>query len=142
MRDDGAASLVRASLGRSSLVRASLAALDRALSLALQGLVLLYRYLLSPVLPHGCRFAPSCSLYAIEALQVHGAIRGGWLALRRIVGCHPWGGSGFDPVPPSGRAPVHQPVPRHIAQHSARCAHDAQHRHPARDASESIGRPL
>lgn len=114
-------------------VRSSLAALDRALSLALQGLVLLYRYLLSPVLPHGCRFAPSCSLYAIEALQIHGAIRGGWLALRRIVGCHPWGGSGFDPVPPRGRALQNQ--------HIARCAHDALHRHPASDASESIGRP-
>jgi uncharacterized protein len=95
--------------------------------------VLLYRYLLSPVLPHGCRFAPTCSLYAIEALRVHGAIRGGWLAFRRIVGCHPWGGSGFDPVPPAGRVPLHQ--------HTARCAHDAEHRHPPRDASESIGRP-
>lgn len=60
-----------------------------------------YRLLLSPWVGHGCRFQPTCSAYALEALQRHGAIRGGWLALRRIGRCHPWGGQGFDPVPGS-----------------------------------------
>jgi len=65
-----------------------------------------YRLALSPVKtvlfgPLGrCRFTPSCSQYALEAIQVHGARRGSWLALRRICRCHPWGGCGPDPVPP------------------------------------------
>jgi putative membrane protein insertion efficiency factor len=68
-------------------------------ALLLRGLVHAYRLLLSPVLGPNCRYAPSCSDYALEALGEHGALRGGWLALRRILRCHPWGGSGFDPVP-------------------------------------------
>lgn len=59
-----------------------------------------YRLVLSPLLGHGCRFQPSCSAYALEALEIHGALRGGWLALRRIRRCHPFGGAGHDPVPP------------------------------------------
>jgi putative membrane protein insertion efficiency factor len=55
----------------------------------------------SAILPPTCRFAPSCSAYAIEAIERHGPIKGGALALRRILRCHPWGGSGFDPVPGS-----------------------------------------
>ncbi|MDF1586728.1 membrane protein insertion efficiency factor YidD [Rhodospirillales bacterium YIM 152171] len=47
-----------------------------------------------------CRYVPSCSEYALEALAEHGALRGSWLALRRLARCHPWGGSGLDPVPP------------------------------------------
>jgi putative membrane protein insertion efficiency factor len=66
----------------------------------LVGLVLVYRYGLSPLFGRPCRFHPSCSEYALEALHRHGGIRGGWLGLRRILRCHPWGGSGFDPVPP------------------------------------------
>jgi uncharacterized protein len=62
-------------------------------------LVRLYQRLLSPLKPPTCRFVPSCSEYAIEALQRHGAISGGWLATRRICRCHPWGGYGYDPVP-------------------------------------------
>ena len=59
-----------------------------------------YRLLLRPLLGPHCRFHPSCSAYALEALATHGALRGGALALRRILRCHPWGGSGVDPVPP------------------------------------------
>lgn len=59
-----------------------------------------YRTVLSPWLGSNCRFQPTCSAYVIEALETHGALRGGWLALRRVLRCHPLGGSGFDPVPP------------------------------------------
>lgn len=69
-------------------------------ALPLRGLVWLYQKLISPFLGLNCRFQPSCSAYAEEALREHGAVRGGWLALRRIGRCHPWGGSGYDPVPP------------------------------------------
>ena len=58
-----------------------------------------YRLLLSPYVGHNCRFPPTCSAYALEALQKHGAFRGGWLTLRRIGRCHPWGGFGVDDVP-------------------------------------------
>ena len=60
----------------------------------------LYQMFISPLLPPSCRFTPSCSQYAIEALRIHGPLRGSWLALRRLLRCHPWGGSGYDPVPP------------------------------------------
>ena len=53
----------------------------------------------SRVIPPTCRFAPSCSAYAIESLSRYGAVRGSWLSLKRIVRCHPWGGHGYDPVP-------------------------------------------
>jgi hypothetical protein len=59
-----------------------------------------YRLVFSPWVGHACRFQPTCSAYALEALEVHGALKGGWLALRRIARCHPWGGSGIDNVPP------------------------------------------
>ena len=72
---------------------------SRALAKPLIGLVRLYRLVLSPWLGSNCRYQPSCSSYAIEALQVHGVLRGGWLAAKRIGRCHPWGGSGYDPVP-------------------------------------------
>lgn len=58
-----------------------------------------YRLIASPWVGHGCRFQPTCSAYALEALERHGAIKGSWLAMRRIGRCHPWGGHGFDPVP-------------------------------------------
>jgi len=59
-----------------------------------------YRRVLSPLLGPRCRFAPSCSAYALEALTLHGAVHGGWLALRRLARCHPFHPGGHDPVPP------------------------------------------
>ncbi|MCX9155632.1 membrane protein insertion efficiency factor YidD [Niveibacterium sp. 24ML] len=58
-----------------------------------------YRFFLSPFLGRNCRFHPSCSAYAIEALQRYGAIKGFWLAARRVTRCHPWNAGGYDPVP-------------------------------------------
>lgn len=65
----------------------------------LRGLIRLYQLFLSPLLGPSCRFTPTCSAYAMEALQQHGVVAGGWLALKRILRCHPWGGMGYDPVP-------------------------------------------
>jgi len=71
-----------------------------------------YRWVLSPAKtvllgPLGrCRYQPTCSAYALEAVRLHGACRGLWLAVRRLCRCHPWGGCGDDPVPPAGVAPV------------------------------------
>lgn len=73
--------------------------LSRLLSLLLIGLIRVYQYGISPLLGPRCRFWPSCSSYAIEALRLHGTFRGGWLALRRLVKCHPWHSGGVDPVP-------------------------------------------
>ena len=62
-------------------------------------LIRVYQVTISPLLPPACRYTPTCSEYAARALRTWGPIRGGWLALRRILRCHPWGGSGYDPVP-------------------------------------------
>ena len=62
-------------------------------------MVRFYQAALRPLLPNACRFTPSCSEYAAQAINTHGAFKGGWLALRRISRCHPWGGQGYDPVP-------------------------------------------
>lgn len=77
-------------------------AIDRMRALAIWLLVVpvrAYQYFISPMFPPCCRFAPTCSQYAIEALRKHGPLKGGWLALRRILRCRPGGGSGYDPVP-------------------------------------------
>lgn len=73
--------------------------LEKILAWPLVGLVAVYRYGVSPLLGTNCRFQPSCSEYAREALLRHGAFRGSWLAARRVARCHPWGGSGHDPLP-------------------------------------------
>lgn len=68
-------------------------------AVALRALIRFYQYVISPLLPAHCRYWPTCSAYAGDAVRKHGAIRGGWLGLQRILRCHPWGGSGYDPVP-------------------------------------------
>jgi putative membrane protein insertion efficiency factor len=74
-------------------------------SAVLRGLIRFYQLFVSPVLPPSCRYWPSCSAYAAEAIEVHGAWRGTALAMRRLLRCHPWGGSGYDPVPPATSLP-------------------------------------
>ena len=61
--------------------------------------VRIYQRFISPLTPPSCRFTPTCSQYAIEALRKYGPLKGSWLALKRLLRCHPWGGSGYDPVP-------------------------------------------
>ncbi|MGH3445382.1 MAG: membrane protein insertion efficiency factor YidD [Nocardioidaceae bacterium] len=73
---------------------------------ALIGLLRAYRLLISPLYGQVCRYYPSCSAYALEAVTVHGSIRGSWLAVRRLARCHPWSSGGYDPVPPVPEAPV------------------------------------
>ncbi|WP_084539943.1 membrane protein insertion efficiency factor YidD [Azorhizobium doebereinerae] len=77
-------------------VRRALARLPR---LLLRGPILAYRYTLSAFLGRQCRYLPTCSAYADEAIARHGAWAGGWMATARLCRCHPWGGAGFDPVP-------------------------------------------
>jgi putative membrane protein insertion efficiency factor len=62
-------------------------------------LVKVYQWIISPILPASCRYTPTCSQYTIEALKEWGLFKGGWLAIKRISSCHPWGGCGHDPVP-------------------------------------------
>jgi hypothetical protein len=63
------------------------------------GIIRLYQYAISPYLPPSCRYTPTCSAYGIEALKKHGPFKGGWLTIKRVASCNPWGGSGYDPVP-------------------------------------------
>jgi putative membrane protein insertion efficiency factor len=74
-------------------------AIRQLLSLPFIFLIRIYQWVISPWLGPKCRYTPTCSNYAIEALRKHGVFRGTWLAARRISSCHPWGGSGYDPVP-------------------------------------------
>jgi putative membrane protein insertion efficiency factor len=69
------------------------------LGLPLISLIRVYQWVISPMIGPRCRFAPSCSQYAVEALKKHGLLKGLWLSVRRISRCHPWGGHGIDPVP-------------------------------------------
>ena len=71
----------------------------RMLGLAIRGMIAAYQMLVSPILAPSCRYDPSCSHYAAEAVARHGPWRGSLLAARRLLRCHPWGGSGYDPVP-------------------------------------------
>lgn len=78
-----------------SLVNSVLCALAWLLILPIRG----YQRFISPLFPPVCRFTPTCSNYAIQAIRKHGPFRGTWLAIKRILRCNPWGGSGYDPVP-------------------------------------------
>jgi uncharacterized protein len=69
------------------------------LSYLIIGLVKFYQYVISPYTMASCRYTPTCSTYAIQAVEKHGPLKGGWLALKRIISCNPWGGHGHDPVP-------------------------------------------
>jgi putative membrane protein insertion efficiency factor len=62
-------------------------------------LIKIYQLLISPLFPSSCRYTPTCSHYTVEALHKYGLFKGGWLGIKRISRCHPWGGSGYDPVP-------------------------------------------
>ncbi|MBQ9865104.1 MAG: membrane protein insertion efficiency factor YidD [Bacteroidales bacterium] len=73
--------------------------LSTVLSKIMLSLIWLYRHFISPLTPAACRYTPTCSQYAVEAIKKYGPFKGGWLALRRILRCNPWGGSGYDPVP-------------------------------------------
>ena len=73
--------------------------MKRVLTYPLILLIRFYPQVISPHLGATCRYTPTCSAYAIQALQKHGLLKGSWLALRRILRCNPWGGSGYDPVP-------------------------------------------
>lgn len=63
------------------------------------GMIRFYQYAISPYLPPSCRYTPSCSTYGVEALRKYGPFKGGWLTMKRVASCNPWGGSGYDPVP-------------------------------------------
>jgi putative membrane protein insertion efficiency factor len=71
-----------------------------------------YQYLFRPFLGSNCRFAPTCSDYAHEAVSTHGAVKGSWLALRRVLRCHPYHPGGYDPVPKAASSPHSHPAPR------------------------------
>lgn len=68
------------------------------LSLPLIGLIKIYQYVISPAIGPKCRYTPTCSNYGLEAIKKYGAFKGGWLTIKRIASCHPWGGSGYDPL--------------------------------------------
>lgn len=78
-------------------------------SFVLLALIRGYQLLISPMFPPSCRYFPTCSSYAREAVLRHGPLHGGWLALRRLLRCHPWGGLGYDPVPPAARPSAAEP---------------------------------
>ena len=65
------------------------------------GLLKVYRFAISPLYGDVCRYYPSCSAYALEAVRTHGAVKGSWLTVRRLARCHPWAAGGLDPVPPA-----------------------------------------
>ena len=76
--------------------------------LLLRVLIRAYQLVISPLAPrHACRFLPTCSAYAMDAVTTHGALKGSALAIRRLARCHPWGGSGYDPVPPHSCSSCH-----------------------------------
>ncbi|MFO7725938.1 MAG: membrane protein insertion efficiency factor YidD [Oceanipulchritudo sp.] len=105
-----------------------LRSLVRFLQAFLLGILFLYKYTLSPVLHAlapggGCRFYPTCSDYAAEAVRLHGPLKGGWLAAKRLLKCHPLGSHGYDPVP-----------------HGCSCTPEPDHQHPPSSPAETAAR--
>ena len=98
MRQARAPETTSAAPSTATIARAA-RALRRVLVALISAPVHVYRYAISPLLPPSCRFYPSCSSYALEALQRHGPLAGGWLAIGRVCRCHPWNDGGLDPVP-------------------------------------------
>jgi len=88
------------------------------LALLMRALIKGYQWFISPILPGSCRFYPSCSNYGLQAVETHGALKGGWLTVKRIARCHPWNDGGVDPVP--GRAHHHTHLGAH---HDGPCKH-------------------
>ena len=85
--------------------------LARIPGILLTGLVRSYQLVISPVLAGSCRYHPTCSQYALDAIDTHGPLKGSWLAIRRVARCHPWGSSGFDPVPPGNAKTAQEKLP-------------------------------
>jgi putative membrane protein insertion efficiency factor len=73
--------------------------IPKAFSLLFLAIIKAYKVLISPILPPSCRYTPTCSDYGAQAIQKYGPFKGGWLTIKRIMRCHPWGGHGYDPVP-------------------------------------------
>ncbi len=116
--NDRAAATARGAPDSRRPVRSAAALAARAPQFAAIILVRVYQYAISPALHWispggGCRFHPTCSEYSIGAFRAHGFVRGCWLTLRRILRCHPWGGAGYDPVPPAGPRAEKSRPPRH-----------------------------
>lgn len=72
---------------------------SKGLAALMIGCIKLYQWTLSPLIGRACRYTPTCSNYGLEAIRKYGPFKGGWLTLKRIISCNPWGGSGYDPVP-------------------------------------------
>lgn len=88
------------------------------------GLLKLYRLVISPLYGNVCRYYPSCSAYALRAVQVHGAVKGSWLAARRLLRCHPWTPGGYDPVPGTPEFDEEARLQAAAAHHSCEQGHD------------------
>ena len=96
-----------------------------------------YKACISPMLPPSCRYVPTCSQYAIDAIQIHGLLKGLWLAVKRILSCHPWGGSGYDPVPIKTPTDIHT----HHDHYGAIISTTPEEFHPEPGKFYSVGIP-
>lgn len=86
-------------MSKGKSVRKALRWLGKGVGLCMIGCIKAYQLTLSPLIGRACRYTPTCSNYGIEAIRKYGPVKGGWLTLKRLLSCNPWGGSGYDPVP-------------------------------------------